>query len=60
MSDVTNISDIDEDQAYAVFITFTEVYNNTVFDLLDDTPIDPMRPKMLQSKILREDAHHNM
>jgi kinesin family member 23 len=41
-------------------VTFIEVYNNTVFDLLDDTPIDPLRPKQLQSKILREDAHHNM
>ena len=41
-------------------MTFIEVYNNTVFDLLDDTPIDPLRPKQLQSKILREDDHHNM
>ena len=31
-----------------------------MFDLLDDAPIDPLRPKQLQSKILREDAHHNM
>ena len=60
VTDATRISDIDEDQAYSVFVTFTEVYNNTVFDLLDDTPIDPLRPKMLQSKILREDAHRNM
>lgn len=60
ISDATRISAVDEDQTYAVFITFTEVYNNTVFDLLDDTPIDPLRPGKIQAKILREDQHHNM
>ena len=37
-----------------------EMYKNPVFDLLDDTLTDPLRPKQLQSKILREDDHHNM
>ena len=36
------------------------MYKNPVFDLLDDTLTDPLRPKQLQSKILREDDHHNM
>ncbi|KAK4026155.1 Kinesin-like protein [Daphnia magna] len=60
VTDATRISALDEDQAFAVFVTFVEVYNNTVFDLLDDTPIDPLRPGKIQSKILREDQHHNM
>lgn len=51
MADGTRVGPLDEDQAYAVFVTFIEVYNNTVFDLLDDTPIDPLRPKQLQSKV---------
>ena len=53
VSDATRISAIDEDQTYAVFITFAEVYNNTVFDLLDDTPIDPLRPGSYKVKGLR-------
>ena len=36
------------------------MYKNPVFHLLDDTLTDPLRPKQLQSKILREDDHHNM
>jgi kinesin family protein 23 len=60
VTDATRISVLDEGQAYAVFVTFVEVFNNFVFDLLDDTPIDPFRPGELQSKILREDQHHNM
>ncbi|XP_011296256.1 kinesin-like protein KIF23 [Musca domestica] len=47
---------IDEDNMYAVFITYVEVYNNSVYDLLEDGGIQ----KSLQSKIIREDANHNM
>lgn len=34
-SDVTVLSGLDEDNVYAVFITYVEVYNNSVFDLLE-------------------------
>lgn len=27
---------IDEDNAYAVFVTYIEIYNNSVYDLLDE------------------------
>uniref|UniRef100_A0A1I8Q1N0 Kinesin-like protein n=1 Tax=Stomoxys calcitrans TaxID=35570 RepID=A0A1I8Q1N0_STOCA len=47
---------IDEDNMYAVFVTYVEVYNNSVYDLLEDGGIQ----KSLQSKIIREDANHNM
>ncbi|XP_075160839.1 kinesin family member pavarotti [Haematobia irritans] len=47
---------IDEDNMYAVFVTYVEVYNNNVYDLLEDGGIQ----KSLQSKIIREDANHNM
>ena len=36
---------IDEDSSYAVFVSYIEIYNNYVYDLLDDTPIDPIKPK---------------
>jgi len=53
--------EVDEDNNYAVFISFVEIYNNSVFDLLDETPIDPINNnKPPPSKILREDRQKNM
>lgn len=40
---------------YAVFISYVEIYNNTIFDLLDES-----NGKTLQNKILREDAQRFM
>ena len=37
--------DVDEDSQYAVFVSYIEIYNNYVFDLLDETPVDPICPK---------------
>lgn len=56
-ADITKISGINEDHQYAVFVTYVEIYNNSVFDLLEDTP--PMS-RNLPVKIIREDAAHNM
>ncbi|XP_017135388.1 kinesin-like protein KIF23 [Drosophila miranda] len=47
---------LDEDNMYSVFVTYIEIYNNSVYDLLEDSGIQ----KTLQSKIIREDAHRNM
>ncbi|XP_067136439.1 kinesin-like protein KIF23 [Centruroides vittatus] len=54
------ILDVDSDNGYAVFVSYIEIYNNYIYDLLEDIPIDPIKPKPPQSKILREDANHNM
>uniref|UniRef100_A0A1B0B7Y8 Kinesin-like protein n=1 Tax=Glossina palpalis gambiensis TaxID=67801 RepID=A0A1B0B7Y8_9MUSC len=54
--DLTPLPGIDEDNMYAVFVTYIEVYNNSVYDLLEEGNIQ----KTLQSKIIREDANHNM
>ncbi|GJQ78781.1 pav [Trypoxylus dichotomus] len=54
-NDGTRIAEINENNLYAVFISYIEIYNNAVYDLLDDTS-----DKKLQSKILREDAQRNM
>uniref|UniRef100_A0A8C7HUL0 Kinesin-like protein n=1 Tax=Oncorhynchus kisutch TaxID=8019 RepID=A0A8C7HUL0_ONCKI len=51
---------VDEDSCYSVFVSYIEIYNNYIYDLLEDMPIDPIRPKPPQSKILREDQNHNM
>ncbi|KAK5615414.1 Kinesin-like protein kif23 [Crenichthys baileyi] len=51
---------VDEDCCYSVFVTYIEIYNNYVYDLLEDAPFDPVRAKPPQSKILREDQNHNM
>ncbi|XP_059917859.1 kinesin-like protein KIF23 isoform X2 [Gadus macrocephalus] len=51
---------VDEDSSYGVFVSYIEIYNNYIFDLLEETPYDPIRPKPPQSKILREDQNHNM
>ncbi|XP_053675408.1 kinesin-like protein KIF23 [Anopheles nili] len=52
----SEISGIEEDNIYSVFINYVEVYNNSVYDLLEETTIQ----KTLQSKMVREDAQHNM
>ncbi|KAM6980532.1 kinesin-like protein KIF23 [Aplochiton taeniatus] len=65
---------VDEDSCYSVFVSYIEIYNNYIYDLLEEAPFDPIRPKWLgggtpvrnaefvppQSKILREDQNHNM
>ncbi|XP_027871494.1 kinesin-like protein KIF23 isoform X4 [Xiphophorus couchianus] len=51
---------VDEDCCYSVFVSYIEIYNNYIYDLLEDAPFDPVRPKPPQSKILREDQNHNM
>ncbi|XP_068427237.1 kinesin-like protein KIF23 isoform X2 [Clinocottus analis] len=51
---------VDEDCCYSVFVSYIEIYNNYIYDLLEDAPCDPIRPKPPQSKILREDQNHTM
>ncbi|XP_017776518.1 PREDICTED: kinesin-like protein KIF23 [Nicrophorus vespilloides] len=54
-NDGTSILGINERNLYSVFISYIEIYNNTVYDLLDESG-----GKVLQSKILREDSQKNM
>uniref|UniRef100_A0A3P8RN89 Kinesin-like protein n=1 Tax=Amphiprion percula TaxID=161767 RepID=A0A3P8RN89_AMPPE len=51
---------VDDDCCYSVFVSYIEIYNNYIYDLLEEAPYDPIRPKPPQSKILREDQNHNM
>ncbi|XP_038562354.1 kinesin-like protein KIF23 isoform X5 [Micropterus salmoides] len=52
--------DVDEDSSYSVFVSYIEIYNNYIYDLLEETQEDAIKPKPPQSKILREDQNHNM
>ena len=36
---------VDEDSSYAVFVSYVEIYNNYVYDLLEELPIDPIKAK---------------
>lgn len=56
-TDVTVLSGLDEDNSFAVFITYVEIYNNSVYDLLEPTT---QRNQAPQTKIIREDSSRNM
>ncbi|XP_063170075.1 kinesin-like protein KIF23 isoform X2 [Candoia aspera] len=74
VQDNCKLDDVDEDSVYSVFVSYIEIYNNYIYDLLDESPFDPTKPKwnncgtplrnadftFPQSKILREDQNHNM
>lgn len=36
---------VDEDCCYSVFVSYIEIYNNYIYDLLEDAPFDPIRSK---------------
>lgn len=36
---------VDEDSSYSVFVSYIEIYNNYIYDLLEETPIDPLKAK---------------
>lgn len=55
-NDGTRVPILNETTLFAVFITYVEIYNNNVFDLLDGTG----NGTRLQNKILREDSNRNM
>ena len=42
MIDPTTIDCVDDDSNYAVFVSYIEIYNNYVYDLLDDLPYNPI------------------
>lgn len=58
--DTTRV-EVDEDNSYGVFVSYVEIYNNYIYDLLEELPYDPITGyRAPTSKILREDCNHNM
>ncbi|XP_008933254.1 PREDICTED: kinesin-like protein KIF23, partial [Merops nubicus] len=60
VQDHCKVEEVDEDNVYSVFVSYIEIYNNYIYDLLEETPFEPIKPKPPQSKMLREDQNHNM
>ncbi|XP_038002837.1 kinesin-like protein KIF23 isoform X2 [Motacilla alba alba] len=60
VQDRCRAEEVDEDNVYGVFVSYIEIYNNYIYDLLEEAPCDSIKPKPPQSKILREDQNHNM
>lgn len=42
MRETTRIEDVEEDNNYAVFVSYIEIYNNYIYDLLEELPYDPI------------------
>ncbi|NXJ20486.1 KIF23 protein, partial [Dicrurus megarhynchus] len=74
VQDHCKVEEVDEDNVYGVFVSYIEIYNNYIYDLLEEVPFESIKPKWNscntpvrngdfvppQSKILREDQNHNM
>ncbi|KFO53456.1 Kinesin-like KIF23, partial [Corvus brachyrhynchos] len=74
VQDHCRVEEVDEDNVYGVFVSYIEIYNNYIYDLLEEAPFESIKPKWNscntpvrngdfvppQSKILREDQNHNM
>lgn len=54
-NDGTRLKNINDECIYSIFVSYTEIYNNAVYDLLDES-----NSKILQAKIIREDWQKNM
>ncbi|XP_037092090.1 kinesin-like protein KIF23 [Pollicipes pollicipes] len=57
--EISQVSGLDEDNAYAVFVSYVEIYNNYVYDLLEEVAPENMK-KSMQSRMLREDNNKNI
>lgn len=61
LRDTTKVAGINNKCLYAVFLSYIEIYNNGIFDLLEELACDPITGyKAPQSKILREDSNKMM
>uniref|UniRef100_A0A668U4V7 Kinesin-like protein KIF23 n=1 Tax=Oreochromis aureus TaxID=47969 RepID=A0A668U4V7_OREAU len=58
--EASKLDGVDDDSSYSVFVSYVEIYNNYIYDLLEETQEDAIKPKPPQSKILREDQNHIM
>lgn len=56
--DTTVVQLTHKHNAFAIFVSYVEIYNNYIYDLLDDSVMDQLRVQKKQppSKFLREDA----
>lgn len=43
--DAYKAEDVDEDSSYSIFVSYIEIYNNYIYDLLEENQEDTIRPK---------------
>lgn len=41
---------VDEDSSFSIFVSYIEIYNNYIYDLLEETQEDVIKPKWVQKK----------
>ncbi|GIY99833.1 kinesin-like protein KIF23 [Caerostris extrusa] len=61
--DETVITKLPPDVHFSVFVSYVEIYNNYIYDLLEELPSDTKKKEKcmnFNSKMLREDASRNM
>ncbi|KAG8190161.1 hypothetical protein JTE90_008695 [Oedothorax gibbosus] len=59
VSDSYIVNSISALRKYSVFLSYIEIYNNYIYDLLEDVP-EERKYKNCSSKMLHEDRQHNM
>jgi len=52
VQDHCKVEEVDEDNVYSVFVSYIEIYNNYIYDLLEETPFDLIKPKLVGITIL--------
>ncbi|XP_026678898.1 kinesin-like protein KIF23 [Diaphorina citri] len=60
IKDASKVEDIEEDNVYSVFVSYIEIYNNSVHDLLEDMPEGNNARIQLNNRLIREDGDKNM
>lgn len=45
--DHCKVEEVDEDNVYSVFVSYIEIYNNYIYDLLEEAPFEPIKPKLV-------------
>ncbi|NWW35621.1 KIF23 protein, partial [Panurus biarmicus] len=45
VQDHCRAEEVDEDNVYGVFVSYIEIYNNYIYDLLEEAPCDSIKPK---------------
>ncbi|XP_026678934.1 kinesin-like protein KIF23 [Diaphorina citri] len=64
VKDEEKIEQVDEDNVYSVFVSYVEIYNNSVYDLLEEIPEggtgDKSKSTPLNNRLIREDSCQNM
>lgn len=45
VQDQPRAEEVDEDNVYGVFVSYIEIYNNYIYDLLEEAPFDSIKPK---------------